>query len=154
MIYIRDMCCVCVCVCVCGTARCNSWVRHLKAWVKGNHTLSNHAEWNHWNSHQMDYRITFPGTFYNFHLFLTNSEIMCSPESTTVCYRHLSVTVFGVLRSMIIKGYGTVLPSHGTIFTHVVMEHDKIFSSFNSITSTYRHKYGGVLTIFFPFSVK
>jgi len=75
---------------------------------------------------------------------------MCSPESITICYQHLSVTVFAVLRSKIIKGYGIALPSQGTIFTHVVMEHDQIFSFFNSITNIYRQKDGGVLKTSFP----
>jgi hypothetical protein len=136
-------------VCVCGTARCNSWLRHLKAWVKGNHTLSKHVEWKLWNLHPIDYRITFAGIV-KFPLIF--KEIWKHALSW-INYYLLPAFVcksFWVLRARIIKGYGNAMPSHGTKFIHVFMEHNQIFNFFNRITSTLRHKDGGLLTIFFP----
>jgi hypothetical protein len=142
MIYIRDMCSLCVELraVILGfviwkhgwreITRCqntpNENIEIYTKWITGLHSL----------------------VLLTCQLLLRKSESMRSPESITICYQHLSWRDFGVLGARIIKGYGIALGSHGTNFTHVVMEHDQIFSFFNSTTSTHRHTEGGVLTIF------
>jgi len=78
--------CVCVCVCVCGTARCNSWLRHLKSMGEG----KSHAVQNTLNENIEIYTKWITGLhsllLLNFHLILRKYKSTRYPESITICY--------------------------------------------------------------------